>query len=1433
MAARDRVVLTAASIALALLVSIVGMLVASRASADTMVGAFGVGAGQYEGPTGVAVDHSDGTLYVVDRGNSRIGAFKADGGFVRAFGWDVVGSGPGEVSAPSEQQKITLGANTTGGELGLVFGSSRVNVPFDAPASGPGSVESALNGLASVGGKGGSVTVTGPNGGPYVVTFGDSFAGDGVPAVEAFTEFLVVSGGAKTATVTTLVEGGAFEVCEPSAGDTCQAGSPGTGGGQLQNFGFFESIAVDNDPTSPAYRDIYAVASNRVQRFSPTGEFVLAFGDGVNKTTGGDVCTAASGDTCGPGVAGSGPGQLGKTIRSGGQTPRVAVGPGGTVHIAEYTESGPRVQKFDPSGAFLSQISPLPPGDLGGFSVNGFAVDSTGAFYISTNDQGWGVRKYDSTGNPLATVSSNFGLFLAVDPADNLYSVQFSGLNSVNVHTVQYDSSGTLLRAIYPELPAAFLTSLAPYSSLGGDVYFASLPLGNSQLRVEYMPFPPPGPVAGPGASTAAVKVGNVKATLKSAVNPEGKATTYRFEYVDQASFEAEGFANPTETAETPVGADFKLYEVSKEVTGLEPDTVYYLRAVATNPDGTDVGPTVTFETLTPFEILATWSTDVDPTSAILHAEVNPLGIPATGYFEYVDEATFQESGFAEAVKAPDVGGGQSPLDFGDGDKALRRSATLFPLKASTKYRYRVVVENAFVAEPGSERSFTTPPPIGPPAGSCPNQAFRTGASARLPDCRAYELVSPLDKNNTDIDPRAPGINQASNTGNGMTFASWRAFADPEGAPLINPYVVFRDPTEGWRTQSIAPPRDSVSLYPNVGDSSNPFRVFSADLCSGWFQHDVDVALLPEAPTQVPNLYRRDLCGGGGYELLSTVQPPGHKYKPIESTYYPDVMGFSADNTRTVFRANAPLTPNANPTSGFYQTYVSDKGKLRLVSVLPNGTAANSEAVPGDRQFVTLTNRFDNIYRAISEDASRVFWSMSTYAEDPGLDGDQGGDPEKLYLRYNATEPQSLISGGKCTQPARACTIAISDVLGTRYESAATDGSRVIYTIKDALYEADIEEVSGQMTSVSQQIAKGTISVMGASEDAERVYFASKEVLTGVEQNSEGDSAVAGEANLYLYEKGAGFEFVAALVGWDTNAHPNGIAPLSPLARTPAQRLSRVSPDGMHAAFTSIASLTGYDNADANSGEPDAQVFHYDAASGELACVSCNPSGARPKGRQVRRPSNDTDKGDWAAALIPGWSTQFQPTRALSDDGDRLFFESFDALLPRDTNGRKDVYQWEAPGSGSCTEESSSFSDANEGCLSLISSGESPIDSTFLDASPNGSDVFFHTFSSLLPQDNGLADVYDARVEGGFPAPPSPPPACEGEACQGPVAPPNDPTPTSSTYQGSGNVNAAAKQANKAKRKQAKKKRRQAKRRAKARAKKQRDSASAKGRMGR
>jgi hypothetical protein len=231
--------------------------------------------------------------------------------------------------------------------------------------------------------------------------------------------------------------------------------------------------------------------------------------------------------------------------------------------------------------------------------------------------------------------------------------------------------------------------------------------------------------------------------------------------------------------------------------------------------------------------------------------------------------------------------------------------------------------------------------------------------------------------------------------------------------------------------------------------------------------------------------------------------------------------------------------------------------------------------------------------------------------------------------------------------------------------------------------------------------------------------------------------------------------------------------------------------------------LTGAENTAQGSpapcGQPGgicaAQVFLYDAVSKQLRCVSCTPSGGRPVAKELALNGSDGGgTGIWTSGKLYGWTNQFHPSRALSADGQRLFFNSVQPLVLSDTNGKSDVYEWEAGSSqAACVAKGAElFLKAEGGCLSLISSGKSSSDSEFVDASANGRDVFFKTTSSLVPQDPGLLDIYDARAGGGFPPPLPPKPFCEGQACQGAKAPPRVPTPASLSFQGQGNVKPAA-----------------------------------------
>jgi hypothetical protein len=217
----------------------------------------------------------------------------------------------------------------------------------------------------------------------------------------------------------------------------------------------------------------------------------------------------------------------------------------------------------------------------------------------------------------------------------------------------------------------------------------------------------------------------------------------------------------------------------------------------------------------------------------------------------------------------------------------------------------------------------------------------------------------------------------------------------------------------------------------------------------------------------------------------------------------------------------------------------------------------------------------------------------------------------------------------------------------------------------------------------------------------------------------------------------------------------------------------------------------------------------------KLVCASCDPTGARPVGvfdsghslvvdREAiwAQNGNEGFGNHWLAGSVPGWDnfasggSTYQP-RYLSDSG-RLFFNSPDALVPQDTNGLEDVYEYEPVGVGGsdgCTEASSTFGMRSDGCVGLISAGTASAESVFYDASETGGDVFFTTTGKLVSEDYDKGyDVYDAHVcSEAVPCksvPVSPPACTSGDSCKAAPTPQPEifgPAP-SATFNGVGNV---------------------------------------------
>lgn len=1030
----------------------------------------------------------------------------------------------------------------------------------------------------------------------------------------------------------------------------------------------------------------------------------------------------------------------------------VAVDDTGNLFVAGGFED--RVFKFDPSGnpPLSSDLVVTYQHDRSICNLTTGMGPTAGTLFAnvySTESLGDSVFALDATNLGFERiVDHGEATLMSVDPSTGeLYVVSATSkgpgqsLENFAVKQLDVSGGGVSLRSTTPLSIATPFTTTAGIAALGGKFYVT-----NS----EYTKVLAYGPrVTVPDVTTGAASLtGDTSAKVNGTVDPDGEALEECvFEYGLTTEY---GQKAPCTESPGEIGTAPKA--VHSDLGGLAGETLYHYRLAAKNPNATIRGTDRTFRTPGKPTIAGLWAAEVGIAEGTLRAQIGPENSPTTYRFEWGADASYGNS-------TPEI-------PIGSGEEGHLVSRFLDGLAPGTTYHYRVVASNGIGVTESPDHSFTTFPASSESKTDCPNQALRTGPSALLPDCRAYELVSPVDKNGGEIKvltatlPHPARLEESSADGNRFAFSSVTSFADALSAPWTSEYLATRTEGEGWSTHAINPARESNSLTLVPAFKWDvQYKTFSEDLSSGWLIHDTEPPLDECAPQGNLNLYRRD-NSTGEYEALTIAAPTdfGHDGYELE------LQGVSADGAHAVFGANGKLTPNG-ATKGLTQVYehIRDPeggcGELKLVSVLPNGKASAQVSNLGTFGGLVGESRDSAVTHAVSSDGSKVFWSVAGTA---------------LYLRDMEAEK----------------TVLVSSAPGVQFWNAAADGSKALYTIATggesrSLYEFDsAKALAGE--PASSLIAEGARGVVATSEDMARVYFVSTDALGGEGQ--------AGEPNLYLRNEGP-TTFIATLYAGDPSlpgGDLNGNFPNSGFALARPNQIAngaRATADGERLAFVSIESLTGYDNADALDGRPNLEVYVYDAVSDHLACVSCNPTGARPVGRQFK--GQETVRR--VSAHIAPASNQFFAPRALSADGNRLFFESFEALLPRDTNGKGDVYEWERAGSqeecGGIGAEL--YVPSAGGCLSLISTGQSPADSEFADASPSGDDVFIRTASSLLPQDPGQVDLYDARVNGGLPQPPGPPAACEGEACQGPLAPPNDPTPASSAFEGAGNLNEA------------------------------------------
>jgi hypothetical protein len=724
--------------------------------------------------------------------------------------------------------------------------------------------------------------------------------------------------------------------------------------------------------------------------------------------------------------------------------------------------------------------------------------------------------------------------------------------------------------------------------------------------------------------------------------------------------------------------------------------------------------------------------------------------------------------------------------------------------------------------------SGTTLAVLPPPAAAeeCPNAAFRTGPSTHLPDCRAYELVTPPYKASGRFGGQLYAINPS---GSSMLLDLTAAVGGAEGFPNILGFtqgIVYttRRTASGWVSVPNDPPTSEYLPYLSRGFSNygGGGGESSDGQATVWMERgvwqpeneldffmrnpdrslvDIGPALPPTAPSESP----RDL--GGTAELHKAgLSPDASRYFfYIEQNEY-----WPFDET-----IRGPV-----PIPSLYEYLGSGNTTPLLVGVDNEGRLISRCGV--------VLGGSNSSHNAVSTDGNTVFFT----ARPAGYEACKGSGPpvEELFARVDNGLPgaHTVAISEPSREDCAGCDTEEKVLANAHFEGASADGSKAFFTTKQPLlggdtstniYEYDFNAPAGERV-IRVSAGDSTVSNPAAevvqinegrspmsSEDGSHVYFIANGLLTRT-PNGEGEAAEKGAENLYAFERDAQFPagriaFVAGLSKRDVSTSFNQISDsLSGLLWSPD-----VTPDGGFLVFASDRDLTPDDTSTAR------QIFEYDAQTGSLVRVSIGQDGFNHDGNVSARFYRSGEAENDASIVSPSsdWGSEYDPSAystalSVSADGSYVFFQSTVGLTPQALN-QQVIAQTE---NGEPIYANNVY-EYHAGRVSLISDGQDIAHSggasvvELLGGDMSGGDVFFTTADRLVGQDTDTnVDIYDARIDGGFPAP-AQPFSCSGEACQGPLSAAPTLLSPGSELQAGGNPPLAGEPAAKPKQKKAKK----------------------------
>lgn len=633
-----------------------------------------------------------------------------------------------------------------------------------------------------------------------------------------------------------------------------------------------------------------------------------------------------------------------------------------------------------------------------------------------------------------------------------------------------------------------------------------------------------------------------------------------------------------------------------------------------------------------------------------------------------------------------------------------------------------------------------------------------------LPDGRVYEQVSPANKHGYQAGATAPyayepngvvhvDFSIARADGNAVVYGSSGPAAETNTSGVSETFVAERT-ASGWKSRSAMPRGINQTEGLPLGYQNPNWLDYSPDLAH--VAYAVYSADVKEAPAlSYANFY---LIGSNPFEeptwLLREGSSRAVEIVGGEGVSGTQLMGISPDASVVYIAYDGRLLAQDAGRTG-WGIYEYRNGKLSEVGLLPDGSVPPKGALPAATASLVKPSYdpYDpsnpaSLDNQVSEDGMRVFFvaggelyvheilpdgsERSVLVSESQLPGHAGEPaPDGVVLFKNLTQQEKGSYGSAPSVPT--------------YAYASPDGSHVFFESDD------------QLTAAAP--AGSEAKVYAFDVDSRSLEYLPNVILGGI---------------VTAAQEGSSFVFVndaetPELERWVAGPEGGTVTPIAQLFGAKYVGPGRLVANDSILVFQTNAAIPGFNNGNGAT----EQIYRYDIATNGLDCLSCPPAGIRPTGNAYL--SAVDQYGDATGHSIAE-NRVVNDARGVSSDGTRVFFDSPDALVSRDTNSQRDVYEWE------------------NGTVFLLSSGTSTQYSLFLDNSESGGDVFFTTTDELVQGDNDRGfDVYDARVpQPGDDVPPAAVP-CEGDACQGPPsvaellgAPP------SATFNGAGNAEPGA-----------------------------------------